>query len=220
MTSRTASCFARIAVVAFALGATACGTPATSNSKANPDRSTPSVSSSPSSAGSSSASVCPTAHCPARVSGPSAPALPNPGVDLHSATAVALAEVEATWTLNTTTASGWYAGELAATAYMTRTYASSIRANPPVMSGDATWSTWAAHQATTSVAATVEPIAASDPGGPIDTATAAYAKIAATVTPTGADGWVGPSELWVTYVALARVNPGAIWQVTSTETVR
>ena len=44
---------------------------------------------------------------------------PAPGVDLHSASAVAIAEVEATWTLNTMVDAGWYAGELAASAYMT-----------------------------------------------------------------------------------------------------
>ena len=64
---------------------------------------------------------------------------PAPGVDLHSATAVAIAEVEATWTVNTTVDAGWYAGELAASAYMTPSYAASIRHHPPTGAPGAMW---------------------------------------------------------------------------------
>src|ERR1035437_7925315 len=54
---------------------------------------------------------------------------PVPGVDLHSAGAVAIALVEATWTLNTMIDAGWYAGELAASAYMTPRHAARVREN-------------------------------------------------------------------------------------------
>jgi hypothetical protein len=107
---------------------------------------------------------------------------PAPGVDLHSASAVAIAEVDATWTVNTTVNSGWYAGELAASAYMTPSYAALIRRHPPTGAPGAMWEVWAAHQATTTVSASVE----ADPGGPMDTAFTAYRKVLATVTPHGA----------------------------------
>jgi hypothetical protein len=106
---------------------------------------------------------------------------PTPGVDLHSATAVAIAEVEATWTVDTTVDAGWYAGELAASAYMTPSYAASIRHHPPIGAPGAMWGVWAAHRATTTVSARIE----ADPGGPIDTAFTAYRKVVGTVTPHG-----------------------------------
>src|SRR5664280_1172931 len=117
-------------------------------------------------------------HPTAKASFPS----PAPGVDLHSATAVAIAEVEATWTVDTTVDAGWYVGELAASAYMTPTYAASIRHHPPTGAPGAMWEVWAAHQVTTTVSASIE----ADPGGPMDTVFTAYRKVVATVTPHGA----------------------------------
>jgi hypothetical protein len=169
-----------------------------------------------------------------------------PGVDLHSATAVAIAEVQATWTVNTTVNSGWYAGELAASAYMTPSYAASIRHHPPTGAPGAMWEVWAAHQVTTTVSASIE----ADPGGPIDTAFTAYRKVVATVTPHGAvplnssvsvssaasldvgaapndtvtrdatDLWVGQAEVWVTYLVVSRSFLTAPWQVAMTETMQ
>jgi hypothetical protein len=111
-------------------------------------------------------------------------AFPSPaaGVDLHSATAVAIAEVEATWTVDTTVDAGWYAGELAASAYMTPSYAASIRHHLPTGAPGAMWEVWTAHQVTTTVSASID----ADPGGPIDTVFTAYRKVVATVTPHGA----------------------------------
>ena len=157
---------------------------------------------------------------------------PAPGVDLHSATAVAIAEVEATWTVNTTVDAGWYAGELAASACMTPSYAALIRHHAPIGAPGAMWEVWAAHQATTTVASYIE----ADPGGPIDTAFNSYRKVVATVTPHGAasldggatpngavtrngtDPWVGQAEVWVTYLVVSRTSLGAPWQVAMTET--
>jgi hypothetical protein len=169
-----------------------------------------------------------------------------PGVDLHSASAVAVADVEATWTLNTTVDTGWYAGELAASAYMTPRYAASIRKNRGSESPGATWMAWAAHRVVTSVSAHVE----ADPGGPMSTAFTAYRKVIATVTPHGtaattdtaissegvapADpvipgetqtpdstfGWVGKSEIWITYLMLSRTSLGAPWRVALSETTQ
>jgi hypothetical protein len=169
---------------------------------------------------------------------------PAPGVDLHSATAVAIAEVEATWTVNTTVDGGWYAGEPAASAYMTPSYAALIRHHPPTGAPGAMWEVWAAHQVTTTVSASIE----ADPGGPIDTAFTAYRKVLATVTPhgtvslnstvpvssaasldggatpngavtrDGTDPWVGQAEVWVTYLVVSRTSLGAPWQVAMTET--
>jgi hypothetical protein len=115
---------------------------------------------------------------------------PASGVDLHSASAVAIAEVEATWTLNTVVEAGWYAGQLAATAYMTPRYVASIRKNPPVGSPGATWIAWAAHRATTSVTASIE----ADPGGAADTALTAYRKVIVTVTPHGTSAPGDPND--------------------------
>jgi hypothetical protein len=171
---------------------------------------------------------------------------PAPGVDLHSATAVAIAEVVATWTVDTTVDAGWYAGELAASAYMTPSYAASIRHHPPIGAPGAMWEVWAAHQATTTVSASIE----ADPGGPIDTAFIAYRKVVATVTPHGTvslnstvsvssaasldggaapnrtvtrdatDPWVGHAEVWVTYLVVSRSSLAAPWQVAMTETTQ
>ena len=171
---------------------------------------------------------------------------PAPGVDLHSASAVAIAVVEATWTLNTMVDAGWYAGELAASAYMTPRYAASIRQNLRTGSPGATWTAWAAHRVVTSVSAQVE----ADPGGPMSTAFTAYRKVIATVIPhdtatatdgatssegvTPADrvisgatqtsdstfGWVGQSEIWITYLVLSRTSLGAPWQVALSETTQ
>ena len=141
---------------------------------------------------------------------------PAPGVDLHSATAVADAEVTATWTVDTTVDTSWYAAELRATAYMTKSYATSIRQNPPASGPGATWTTWATHQAATVVAITTE----DDPGGPTDTTTSAYRKVLATVTPHGTGGWTEPPEVWATFVVLIRSAQGAPWQVSTTETTR
>jgi len=165
---------------------------------------------------------------------------PAPAVDLHSATAVAIAEVEATWTVDTTVDTGWYAGELAASAYMTPSYATSIQRHPPTGAPGAMWEAWAAHLATTTVSASVE----ADPGGPIDTAFAAYRKVVITVTPHGAvsvssaasldsgstpngamtrdgtDLWVGQAEVWVTYLVVSRTSVAAPWQVAMTETTQ
>jgi hypothetical protein len=183
---------------------------------------------------------------------------PAPGVDLHSASAVAIAVVEATWTLNTMVDAGWYAGELAASAYMTPRYAASIRQNRGSESPGATWMAWAAHRVVTSVSAHVE----ADPGGPMSTAFTAYRLVIATVTPHGTAtttdtatssdpatsigtatsndagtpddpatpvetqatnstaGWVGQSEVWVTYLVLSRTSLGAPWRVALSETTQ
>jgi hypothetical protein len=87
--------------------------------------------------------------------------------------------------------SGWYEGELAATAYMTPRYAASVRKDPPVGPPGAIWSAWAAHRATTSVSASVE----ADPGGPRDTAVAAYRKVIATVVPHGTNALGDPNDI-------------------------
>jgi hypothetical protein len=171
---------------------------------------------------------------------------PAAGVDLHSASAVAIAYVEATWTLNTTVDTGWYAGELAASTYMTPRYTALIRKNRGTESSGATWLAWAAHRAVTSVSAQVE----DDPGSPMSMALIAYRKVIATVTPHGtavatdtaassegvtpadsvisgdtqspdsAFGWVGQSEIWITYLVLTRTSIGAPWRVALSETTR
>jgi hypothetical protein len=153
-----------VPVVALcAVGATACGAQFKDTSSTDARRAVPLIAINPKTRA---------------VSGAPAPAS---GIDLHSASAVALAEVEATWTLNTVLDTGWYAGQLAATAYMTPRSAAFVRKNPPLGSPGATWIVWAAHRATTSVTASIEV----DPGGPRDSALTAYRKAMLTVTPHG-----------------------------------
>jgi hypothetical protein len=217
---------AMVLLCALAATGTACSTSLTPLTTPNDDRTRPTLS-----AGT---------HPTAKASFPS----PAPGIDLHSATAVAIAEVEATWTVNTTVEAGWYAGELAASAYMTPSYAASIRHHPPIGAPGAMWEVWAAQQATTTVSTSIE----ADPGGPIDTAFTAYRKVVATVTPhgtvslnntasassaaslnggaapndaltrDGTDLWVGQAVVWVTYLVISRPSLAAPWQVAMTET--
>jgi hypothetical protein len=192
-----------VALCALAATGTACSTALTPLATRNGHRTTPITSTD--------------AH-PATTKAP-VPSL-APDVDLHSASAVAIAEVQATWTVNTKADAGWYAGELAASVYMTPRYAASIRHHPPIGVPGATWEVWAAHQATTTVASYVE----ADPGAPIDTASTAYRKVVATVTPhcavsrDGTDQWVGQAEVWVTYLVVSRTSVAAPWQVAMTET--
>jgi hypothetical protein len=210
------------ALCALAATGTACSTALTPLATRNDHRTTPIT----------STGAHPTAKAPI----PS----PAPGVDLHSASAVAIAEVDATWTVNTTADAGWYAGELAASAYMTPSYADSIRHHPPIGAPGAMWEVWAAHQTTTTVASYIE----TDPGGPMDTTFTAYRKVVATVTPHGAasmdsgaapngavtrkgaatrggtDLWVGQAEVWVTYLVVSRSSLTAPWQVALTETTQ
>ncbi len=211
-----------VAVVLCALAATgtACSTSLTPLATPNDHRTSPTMS-----AGT---------HPTAKASFPS----PARDVDLRSASAVAIAEVQATWTVDTKVDAGWYAGELAASAYMTPSYAASIRHHPPIGAPGAMWAVWAAHQVTTTVSESIE----ADPGGPIDTAFTAYRKVVATVTPRGGvalndvasvhsgaapndavtrdgtDQWVGQAEVWVTYLVVSRTSLGAPWQVAMTET--
>ena len=77
-------------VVTLAVTGTACSTALTPLATRNDHRTTP------------IASIG--THPTAKAAFPS----PAPGVDLHSATAVAIAEVEATWTVDTTVDAGWY----------------------------------------------------------------------------------------------------------------
>ena len=99
-----------------------------------------------------------------------------------------------------------------------------------------TWMAWAAHRVDdVGTAPSVE----ADPGGPMTTAFTAYRKVwprsppmAAVATEqlhrakavTAADpatgdtrdgtaGWVGQSEIWVTYLVVSRTSLGAPWQV-------
>ena len=212
-----------VALCALAVRGTACSTALTPLPTPNDHRTTP---------------ITSTDSHPSAATAP----IPSPvaDVNLHSASAVAIAEVQATWTVDTTADAGWYAGELAASAYMTSSYAASIRRHPPTGAPGAMWEVWAAHQATTTVSASIE----ADPGGPIDTAFTAYRKVVATVTPHGGvplngvaslnggaapndaltrDGaapWVGRAEVWVTYLVVSRSSLAAPWQVVMTETAQ
>ena len=144
---------------------------------------------------------------------PSTTPEPTPAQDGASANEVAVAAVVAMWTMDTTTdtspldaqrrAATWLAPNLAAATEQTET-----------ISGGAWWTELAAHRGTT----TVDAHLATEAGQPPDTTTLAYRSIAATITPTGTDGWHGQPWIVTTRLVLARPDQTRPWQITDMST--
>lgn len=91
----------------------------------------------------------------------------------------------------------WTAGQLAA----------GIAAYRPVAAPGATWNSWAAHRAHTTVTAT----RAYDDGAPADTASTAYRQFVVTITPHGRDHWTGPPVTHTDFVLMRRTSSG--WRI-------
>lgn len=88
-----------------------------------------------------------------------------------------------------------------ASAWLTPAFAGQVRAYPPVAAPGATWNLWAAHRAYLKV---ITSLAGDD--HPVDSATAAYRQVVAVLHPVGRDGWAGPVQTTVVFVALTPVH--------------
>jgi len=95
-----------------------------------------------------------------------------------------------------------------ASAWLTPAFAAQLRAYPPVAAPGATWNLWAAHHAYIEVSTS---LAGDD--HPVDSATAAYRQVVAVLHPLGRDGWAGPAQTTVVFVALAPVH--GQWRLSS-----
>jgi hypothetical protein len=95
-----------------------------------------------------------------------------------------------------------------ASAWLTPAFAAQVRAYPPVAAPGATWNLWAAHRAYLKV---MTSLAGDD--HPVDSATAAYRQVVAVLHPIGRDGWAGPVQTAVVFVALAPVH--GQWRLSS-----
>ncbi len=95
-----------------------------------------------------------------------------------------------------------------ASAWLTPAFAAQVRAYPPVAAPGATWNLWAAHRAYLKV---MTSLAGDD--HPVDSATAAYRQVVAVLHPVGRDGWAGPVQTTVVFVALAPVH--GQWRLSS-----
>lgn len=146
-------------------------------------------------------------------SAPTTTAAGDGNVDSSNPTAVAVAAITANWTSNTVVDHGPFDATLRSLVWYTPAAAAKVRASAPTGPPGATWDTWAAHRATTTVAVQLN----HDPGAPADTATAAYRQFNVTVTPHGNDGWTSTPENYQVFVTLTRTSPGAPWQVASFE---
>ncbi len=93
----------------------------------------------------------------------------------------------------------WTTGQLAA----------AITADRPIAAPGATWNTWAAHRAYTTVTAT----RAYDDGAPAETPTTAYRQYVITVTLHGRDRWTGPAVGHTDFLVLHRTGNG--WRITN-----
>lgn len=95
-----------------------------------------------------------------------------------------------------------------ASAWLTPAFAGQVRAYPPVAAPGATWNRWAAHRAYLKVTTS---LAGDD--HPADSATAAYRQVVGALHPVGRDGWAGPVQTTVVFVALATVQ--GQWRLSS-----
>ena len=149
---------------------------------------------------------------------PPAEAVPLPprpvGVDWSSPADVAAAMLVALWTVDTTKDPSLYAAQVRASVYCSPNYGAELRRLRPGAPPDGTWTLWASHRATTTVAVAAAP----ESGGPVNTPAVAYVEDVATVTPVGRDGWNGQPQMWVEFVTLSRPSRTTGWLVSGVET--
>jgi hypothetical protein len=120
----------------------------------------------------------------------------------------------ALWTVDTTKDLSPYAAQVRASVYCSPSYGAELRRLRPGAPPDGTWTLWAMHRATTTVAITAAP----ESGAPVDTPAVAYVEDVATVTPVGRDGWNGQLQMWVEFVTLSRPSRTKGWSVSGVET--
>lgn len=140
---------------------------------------------------------------------------PSSAVDLSDPTAVADAALTALWSFNTATDQSLHAAELRASSYFTPSYRALVERTPPQAPPDATWDTWASHQAVTRVAVSAPEASSALVTSP-DTA---LRQLSVTITPVGADGWTGTPQTWIEFVELVRAA-GDRWEIARIETAQ
>ena len=131
------------------------------------------------------------------------------GGDPRDATVVARAFALGSWSIDTTYQRGEVDAQARLVALMTPTLAAQVQAGSASVRPSSAFLAWRRHRATT--LATVAPT--HDSGAPPDTATLARRSFALAVTPTGRDGWTGPTETHVEFITLSRPGPGEPWRV-------
>ena len=131
------------------------------------------------------------------------------GGDPRDATVVARAFAAGSWSIDTTTQRGEVDAEARLVALMTPTLAAQVQAGAAGVRPSSAFLAWRQHRASTLAA--VAPT--HDSGAPPDTTTLAHRSFALAVTPTGRDGWTGPTETHVEFIILSRPGPGEPWRV-------
>ncbi len=131
------------------------------------------------------------------------------GGDPRDATAVARAFALGTWSIDTTSQRSEADAEARLIALMTPTLAAQVQAGVATIGPSSAFLAWRRHQASTLAA--VAPT--HDSGAPPDTTTLVHRSFAVAVTPTGTDGWTGPTETHVEFITLSRPGPGEPWRV-------
>ncbi|MEV7345462.1 hypothetical protein [Streptomyces sp. NPDC093544] len=132
-------------------------------------------------------------------------------VDQRNADAVGRGALEVMWTFDADIDSGPQdAGVRAADAgWLTKAYATQLRAHRSRSVAGAQWREWAGHRAYTVV--TVRK--AEDAAMPGDTGTEAWGQWTVTATPFGRDGWKGGPTTVAAFVHLTRTAAGGTWRI-------
>jgi len=128
------------------------------------------------------------------------------GGDPRDATAVARVFALGSWSIDTATQRGEVDAETRLVALMTPQLAAQVQAAVATVRPSSAFLAWRRHQATT-LAPT------HDSGAPPDTTTLAHRSFVPAVTPTGRDGWTGPTQTHVEFITLTRPGPGEPWRV-------
>jgi hypothetical protein len=131
------------------------------------------------------------------------------GGDPRDATTVGRVFALGSWSLDTTTQHGEVDAEARLVALMTPQLTAQVQADAATVRQNSAFLAWRQHRATT--IATVVPT--HDSGAPADTPTLAHRSFAVAVTPTGSDGWTGPTEVHVEFITLSRPGTGEPWRV-------
>jgi hypothetical protein len=155
-------------------------------------------------------SPLPSATAPAPTATPHG-GLPDPrAVDRRDATEVSRAAVRVMWTVDATIDRSQVDAYLRAKPYLSPEYAEAVTTEP----AGAVPSAWRDHRAYARVRLTAQ---APEDGVGTDTDSTAHRQWGITITPTGRDGWTGPSIHATAFVTLTRGYDGG-WQVSQVTT--
>lgn len=211
-------------VLAFALGAGACGQQGGDDGRSARASADPApvasgtgpypTPSDPTGAGSepgTSASATPAAPSGSPVGTPKGGVPRAADVTRTDADAVGSGALKALWTFDTAVDSAPRAADVRAAdaGWLTREYATQLRSRQGESISDTQWRQWTDHRAYTTVALS----AADDAARPADTGTEAWRQWIVTTTPHGRDHWRGEPAAIAAFVRLTRAAPGKAWQV-------